>query len=314
VARTARTVRSVEGASVRLVKLRLWWEGVVRFWRSLRRHPTAVAGLAVTLLFVFVALAAPWLAPCDPGEQDLTQRLRSPAWGDKPTAGHLLGTDQLGRDLLARIIYGARVSIAVGFLSVLISVGVGTALGCLAGYWRGALDEVLSRFADLLMAFPFLIFTIGAMAMLGPGFWNLIIALSFKGWVEFFRLVRGEVLGQKGREYVDAARALGRSDAAIIGFEILPNITHSILVLATLRLGHMIVLEASLSFLGLGIPPRIPAWGSMVNDGRETMMVAYWISTFPGLALVALVLGINLFGEGLRDILDPRLKVESFED
>jgi peptide/nickel transport system permease protein len=202
------------------------------------------------------------------------------------------------------------VSLLVGILTVLISTFIGTTLGAIAGYYRGLFDIAISRLADLLLSFPFLIFTVGAMAMLGPGFWNLILALTFKSWVEFYRLVRGEVLREKTREYVEAAQAAGQKDPGIIIFEILPNIIHSITVLGTLRIGYMIIMEASLSYLGLGIPPEIPAWGSMINSGRNHMFNAYWISTLPGLALVLLVLSINLFGEGLRDILDPRLKIE----
>jgi peptide/nickel transport system permease protein len=189
-------------------------------------------------------------------------------------------------------------------------VVVGAMLGAVAGYYRGWMDTVLSRFADLLMAFPFLIFAIGVMAFMGPGFVNLILALTFKGWVEFYRLVRGEMLSEKTKEYVEAARALGRSHLAIMGAEILPNILQSVLVLGTLRMGFFIVTEASLSFLGLGIQPPTPAWGSMVAEGRDVMLAAWWVSTLPGLAILLLVLSLNLFGEGLRDILDPRLKVD----
>jgi peptide/nickel transport system permease protein len=198
----------------------------------------------------------------------------------------------------------------VGVLSVGISVLIGGLLGALSGYFRGWLDTLFSRAADLLLAFPFLIFAIGVMAFLGAGFANLILALTFKGWVEFFRLVRGEMMSEKTQEYVEAARVVGQSHAAVIAREILPNITQSMFVLGTLRMGYMIIMEASLSFLGLGIPPSIPAWGSMVAAGRDYMMVAWWVSTLPGITIVILVLAINLFGEGLRDILDPRLKIE----
>ena len=198
----------------------------------------------------------------------------------------------------------------MGFLSIGISVVVGTVLGMLAGYFRGRFDDIISRLADLLLAFPYLIFAIGVMAFLGPGFTNLILALTFKGWVEFFRLVRGEMLAEKTKEYVEAARVAGMGHLAIMVREILPNIVHSIFVLGTLRMGHMIIMEASLSFLGLGVPPHVPAWGSMVAAGRDYLLIAWWVSTFPGLAILLLVLSINLFGEGLRDILDPRLKVE----
>ena len=274
----------------------------------LLRHPTACLGGLLLAAYFAAAVLAPVLAPFDPGRANLPRRLLPPAWEAGGTWSHLLGTDQLGRDLLSRMIFGARVSLLVGLITVLISQLVGVTLGCLGGYYRGRLDALLSRLAELLLAFPYLIFAIGMMSMLGPGFWNLIWALAFKGWVEFYRLARGEMLAEKEKAYVEAAHALGRHDLAIVAREILPNILHTTLVLATLRVGYMIVLEASLSFLGLGIPPRIPAWGSMVNDGRGVMLTAWWVSTLPGLALVGAVLAMNLLGEGLREVLDPRLR------
>jgi peptide/nickel transport system permease protein len=262
------------------------------------------------LIILFAAIFAPQITTHDPETGSLRQRLIPPAWQDSGQVDFPLGTDSQGRDLLTRIIYGARISLLVGIITVAISVSVGTALGALAGYYRGRLDTILSRFADLLMAFPFLIFAIAMMAFIGPGFSNLILALTFKGWVEFFRLVRGEMMSEKTREYVEAARALGRSNFSIILAEILPNIIQSVFVLGTLRMGFFIVTEASLSFLGLGIQPPTPAWGSMVSAGRDVMLTAWWVSTLPGIAIVLLVLSLNIFGEGLRDILDPRLKVE----
>jgi peptide/nickel transport system permease protein len=245
----------------------------------------------------------------NPIQGNLRLRHIAPVWqtGDWT---YPLGTDSQGRDLLTRIIYGARISLSVGIISVGISVIVGVLLGTMAGYFGGWFDSIVSRFADLLLAFPFLIFAIGVMAFLGPGFTNLILALTFKGWVEFFRLVRGEMLAEKTKEYVEAARVTGQGHLAIIMKEILPNIIQSVFVLGTLRMGYMIITEASLSFLGLGLPPNIPAWGSMVATGRDSMLVAWWVSTFPGLAILFLVMAINIFGEGLRDILDPRLKLE----
>lgn len=269
----------------------------------LRRQPMALLGLLIILLYAAVAVAAPALAPHGVRDVDLLNRFRPPG-----TPGFPLGTDHLGQDLLSRILYGARISITLGFLSVTVSALVGGMLGALAGYFGGLIDYLLSRLADLLMAVPYLLFAVFAMAVLGPGFGNLIIALTIKAWVEFFRLTRGEVLNQKTRDYVEAARAIGRTPGAIIVTEILPNIIHSLLVLATLRMGYMIILEASLSFLGLGVPPDVPAWGSMVATGKGYLTNAWWTSTFPGLAILMLVLSINLFGEGLRDALDPRLR------
>ena len=292
------------------MRLRLWRRDLLAFLAALRGQPIALLGGVIVVLFVLAALLAPQLTTHHPEVGSLRQRLLPPAWSAQGQGAFLLGTDAQGRDLLTRIIFGARISLSVGVLTVGVSVAVGALLGALAGYYRGWVDTVLSRFADLLMAFPFLIFAIGVMAFMGPGFVNLILALTFKGWVEFYRLVRGDMLSEKTKEYVEAARALGRSHRAIIGAEILPNILQSVLVVATLRMGFFIVTEASLSFLGLGIQPPTPAWGSMVAEGRDVMLAAWWVSTLPGLAILLLVLSLNLFGEGLRDILDPRLKVE----
>ncbi|HIC88046.1 MAG TPA: ABC transporter permease [Anaerolineae bacterium] len=292
------------------IQLRLWRDRLRGFLVELRHRPLALLGGIVVFAYVLAAIFAPHITAHDPTRGNLRQRLLPPAWEATGDMVYPLGTDEQGRDLLTRIIFGARISLVVGLLSVGISVTVGTALGALAGYFRGRFDEILSRLADLLLAFPFLIFAIGVMAFLGPGFANLIMALTFKGWVEFFRLVRGEMLSEKTKEYVEAAKVVGQSHAAIIVSEILPNIVHSVFVLGTLRMGYMIIMEASLSFLGLGIQPPTPAWGSMVAAGRDYLLTAWWVSTVPGIALLILVLAINLFGEGLRDILDPRLRIE----
>jgi ABC-type dipeptide/oligopeptide/nickel transport system permease subunit len=292
------------------IRLRMLRRNSREFWIELRGRPLALLGGIVVVLYLLAAIFAAQISPHDPTRGNLRVRLLPPAWQEGGDPSYLLGTDDQGRDLLSRIIFGSRVSLLVGLLSVGISVVLGTGLGALSGYYRGALDQALSRFADLLLAFPFLIFAIGMMAFLGPGFWNLILALTFKGWVEFFRLVRGEMFAEKPKEYVEAAKVVGQSHLAIIGSEILPNIIQSVFVLGTLRMGFMIIMEASLSFLGLGIQPPTPAWGSMVASGRDYLLTAWWVSTLPGIAILILVLSINLFGEGLRDILDPRLKVE----
>lgn len=286
---------------------------IARSWREfaseLWAHPFALAGGLVILVFLLSAIFADQITAYDPARGNLRLRFASPAWEEGGSWEYPLGTDAQGRDLLTRIIYGARISLLVGGLSVSISVLLGGTLGALAGYYRGWVDNILSRLADLLLAFPFLIFAIGVMAFMGPGFTNLILALTFKGWVEFFRLVRGAMMAEKTQEYVEAAKVSGLGHLAIIAREITPNIIQSVFVLGTLRMGDMIIMEASLSFLGLGIPPHIPAWGSMIAAGRNYMLVSWWVSTFPGIALLILVLSINLFGEGLRDILDPRLKL-----
>jgi peptide/nickel transport system permease protein len=273
--------------------------------QELRKNLAAALAAVVVGLYVLMAVFAPALAPYPPNETALAERLQPPG------AEHWLGTDGLGRDILSRCLYGARVSILVGFLAVTLCVVFGVSLGLMAGFYRGRLDSIFSRFSELLMAFPYLISAIAMMAFLGPGFFNLIWALALRGWVEFFRLARGDTLAQQTREYVDAARSLGLSGLQIMLNEILPNIVPSIIVLATLRVGFMIVLEASLSFLGVGIPPSIPAWGSMISEGRGVLFIAWWVSTLPGLILMALVLAINLLGEGLREVLDPRLKVQT---
>ncbi len=293
------------------VRLRLLWKNLTDFLRELVGHPIALLGGVIILLYILAAIFAPQITPVhDPARGQLILRLKPPAWQEGSEPGYWLGTDAQGRDLLTRIVFGARISLVVGLLVVSISVTAGVSLGCMAGYFRGRLDDIISRLADLLLAFPFLIFAIGVMAFLGPGFVNLIMALTFKGWVEFFRLSRGEMLTEKTKEYVEAAKVVGQSSTAIIVHEIMPNIFHSVLVLATLRMGAIILAEASLSFLGLGIQPPTPAWGSMVSEGRDYISTAWWVSTVPGIAILILVLSINVFGEGLRDILDPRLKIE----
>jgi len=274
------------------------WDVLVR----LARNRTGLIALAIVTFYVFIGIFAPFIAPYDPSQTDLSARL-SP-----PSATHWFGTDSIGRDILTRTIWGARVSLVVGITTVLLTALAGMLLGMFGGYFRGWFDKLTARLTELLQAFPDLIFAIGMMAFLGPGLGNLIVALFLKGWVEFYRLSRGETLVQATREYVEAARALGHSHLHILFSEILPNIFPSILVLATLRMGYFMVLEASLSFLGVGIPPTIPAWGSMISEGRNVLFLAWWVSTIPGLALLVLVLTINLLGEALREVLDPRLK------
>ena len=296
--------------NIKYSKGKIYWKRVKQFIKELIRCRTAFLGAIIVLSFILIAILAPFVAPHDPLKASIVNRLQPPFWIEGGSSTYLLGADEIGRDILSRIIYGARVSILVGLVTVAISGFLGTLLGSFAGYFRGRFDAILSRFADLLLSFPYLIFAIFLMSIVGPGFFNLIVILCFKSWVNFFRLSRGEMISEKTKEYVEAAQALGESDIKIIFKEILPNIIHSLLVLATLRVGFFIILEASLSFLGLGIQPPTPAWGSMINSGRAYMLSAWWVSTIPGIALLILVLSINLLGEGLRDILDPRLKLE----
>ncbi len=281
------------------------------FRRSLRtflRNRFAVGAVAVVLLFVLMAICAPWIAPHDPNETDLLLRLQPPAWMEGGDWSYLLGCDALGRDLLSRIIYGSRVSIFIGVAVIVLATGVGIAAGLLAGYFRGWTDTIISRVVDILLAFPYLLFAIGLMAMMGPGLQNIILALAYKEWVIPCRLVRGDTLALREVEYIEAARAVGASPWYIMRREILPNILSPVIVVSTIRMAHVIILEASLSFLGIGVQPPTASWGSLVADGRSFIMDAWWVSTFSGFAILALVLAINVASQGLRDAFDPRLQ------
>ncbi|MBO8141358.1 MAG: ABC transporter permease [Firmicutes bacterium] len=284
------------------------WEAISDFWRRFRKNRAAVAGAVVVLAVVWAGVLAPWLAPHDPTEANFFNRFRPPAWMEGGTWEHPLGTDQLGRDILSRIIWGARASLAVGGVVIGFATVVGVAMGLVSGYYGGRLDAAIQRLVDILLSFPYLVLAIGLMGVMGPGFVNMVLALVYKEWVTPCRVVRGEVLAAKNQEYVEAARAVGASDAHIMWREILPNVLSAVVVVATLRVAWVILMEASLSFLGLGVQPPTPAWGSMVASGREYIFQAWWMATFPGLAILVTVLGINLLGEGLRDALDPRLR------
>ena len=261
----------------------------------------------VFLAFVTVAVLAPWFAPHDPIASSLFRRLQPPAWMPGGSWSYPLGCDALGRDILSRIIYGARISIFVGVVVALLAAMIGTFLGLIAGFVGGVADIVIARIVDVLLAFPLLIFAIGLMGMMGPGLGNIVLALVLKEWVITSRLVRGQTLEVREREYVEAAAAIGVSRLRIMWGEILPNILSPVIVVATLRMATIIIVEASLSFLGIGIQPPTPAWGTMIADGRVFMLAAWWVSTFPGIAIFLLVLAANLAGQGLRDAFDPRL-------
>jgi ABC-type dipeptide/oligopeptide/nickel transport system permease subunit len=276
-----------------------------QLWRYDR---VATAAAFVVMLFVVMAVFAPVLAPHDPAVADLLRRLQPPFWLEEGEFAYPLGCDALGRDILSRIIYGARISIFIGVVVVLLSTLIGVMAGLAAGYLRGWVDALISGLVDILLGFPYLIFAIGLMAMMGPGVGNIVLALAYKEWVIPCRLVRGETLAAREMEYVEAARAIGASRRAIMLREVLPNILSPVIVVATMRIAQVIILEASLSFLGLGVQPPMPSWGAMVADGRSFMLDAWWVSTFPGLAILLLVLAINLVGQGLREALDPRAR------
>lgn len=274
--------------------------------REFRRNRLAVASTLVVLLFVVMAVAAPLIAPQDPNATDLFRRLQPPAWIEGGDWAFPLGCDALGRDILSRIIYGARISIFIGVAVIILATGVGILAGLAAGYFRGWVDVVIGRVVDILLGFPYLIFAIGLMAMMGPGLVNIVLALAYKEWVIPCRVVRGETLAVRELEYVEAARALGAGPRHIMWREILPNILSPVIVVSTIRMANVIILEASLSFLGLGVQPPMASWGSMVSDGRAFILESWWVSTFPGLAILLLVLAINVASQGLRDAFDPR--------
>lgn len=280
-----------------------------RAWRAFRRNRLALAGGALVLLLALGALLAPWLAPHDPLRGRLPDRLKPPG---TVTAGgrFLLGTDNLGRDILSRILYGGRVSISLGLLVVGVSIVVGVSLGLVSAYAGGWVDTVVQRLVDVLLAFPYLVLAIALMGLFGPGFVNLVVALAFKEWVMACRIVRSEALALKTAAFVEASRAAGASSARILVRHLLPNVIPAAVVVATLRVGWVVLMEASLSFLGLGIQPPQPSWGVIIADGRDYLFRAPWISTYPGVAILLFVLGVNLLGEGLRDALDPRLASE----
>lgn len=277
-----------------------------RNMRNFLSSKLSVFFLFVTLGFLVMAIFAPWIAPHDPNEPDLFRRLIPPVWIEGGDWSYPLGCDALGRDILSRIIYGTRVSIFIGVVVILIATTIGVLAGLAAGYLRGWVDGVLSRLVDILLGFPYLIFAIALIAMTGPGLHNIVLAMAYREWVMPFRVVRGETLAVAGADYVEAARAIGASRSNIMLREILPNILSPVLVVSTVRMAHVIILEASLSFLGLGVQPPTASWGSMVADGRSFMLNEWWLSTFPGIAILILVLSINVVSQGLRDAFDPR--------
>ena len=278
-------------------------------FRRLARRRTALFGLVVVALVLVAALGAPWLSAWDAVEQDITNRLTPPGSRDPSGRLHMLGTDHLGRDLLARVIFGARPALMVGFAAVAISGIIGMVVGLVSGYFGRRVDDVFMRLADIQLAFPFILLAIAVIGVLGPSLPVIIVVIGVSSWVVYARVVRGAVLSLREREFVQAALALGSRDGRILLRHILPNAFTPWLVVATLDMARVIVIESALSFLGLGVQPPTPTWGSMLADGRVYISTAWWLATFPGLAILVTVLGINLFGDGLRDTLDPRLKV-----
>ena len=269
------------------------------------RRAKAWVGGALVLTLVVLGLIGPAIAPYDPNAQTLEAMLQAPNWLG---GAHFLGTDNLGRDILSRLLYGARVSLLISFAVVLISGFVGVTLGAVSGYFGGKADFIIQKLVEVVWAFPPLLLAIAILAYLGQGLSNLILALVAQRWIQYCRVVRGQTLSLRTRDFVTASEALGASDSRIIRRHLLPNLIQVSLVIGTFAMASAIIAEASLSFLGLGVPPHIPTWGTMLADGRIYISTAWWLALFPGLCIFATVLGINLLGDALRDILDPRLK------
>jgi peptide/nickel transport system permease protein len=269
-------------------------------WRRLARRPPAAVGTVVVLAFVIVALAAPWLAPADPNATSWSAIRKAPSWA------HPFGTDELGRDTLSRVIWGARISMQAGVLSILFAIAVGVPAGLVAGYYRGVVDQALMRLTDAWLSFPFLILAIGLVTILGPSLTNATLAIGFGATPTYIRLTRGLVLAIREEDYVQGARALGAGDLRLMRRHVLPNIVSSILVQATVSIPTAIIAEAVLSFLGLGVQPPTPSWGTMLNTAQAFLETAPWMAWWPGLAIFALALSFNLAGDGMRDVLDPR--------
>jgi len=272
--------------------------------RFARRHGRGVLGLTLAALVLTAAVAAPLLAAHDPVQTDFAAGLKPPG-----APGHPLGTDQLGRDLLSRVLYGARVALFIGLCCVLLTALVGGLLGLLAGFFEGWPGAVLMRIADVQLSFPFILLALTINAIVGLGLRNIIVSLSVAGWVVYARVVRGEVLAVKQRDFVHAAQALGVGRARVLFRHVLPNVAPSIVIVASLQFAQFIVAEAAISFLGFGVQSPTAAWGSMLSASRDDLSVAWWLAAFPGAALAFTALGINLLGDWLRDVLDPRFRV-----
>ena len=276
---------------------------------ALRKLPILSGG--ILLLFSLTAISAPFVTSHDPIRQDLASTLLPPAWEEGGVWDHLLGTDSLGRDVLSRMVYGSRVSLSVGFFSVFLGLAFGTLLGLLAGFVGGWLETLIMRIADMQLAMPFMLMAIAAIGAFGPSMMSVVIVLALGIWPGYARMVRGEVLSVKQSEFIDAALVAGCRPLRLMLRHILPNILNTIVVMATLNFGMMIIFEGGLSFLGIGVQPPTPSWGGMLADGRAYVTVAWHLAVFPGLAIMLVVLGTNVFGDWLRDVLDPKRKISS---
>jgi peptide/nickel transport system permease protein len=268
--------------------------------------PATIAGAIVISVVALFAIFAPWIAPHDPNLQNLGAAFKPPSWLQGGRASYLLGTDDLGRDIFSRIVWGARVAGIVGLSAVAIGGIIGVALGVIAGYFGGLVDDVIARIADVQFAFPAVLLAIAVVGVVGPSLLTVIVTIGITGWVQYVRVVRAETLSLRERDFIQAAIAAGASRSRIILRHVLPNVSSSITVLSTFGIARAIILESALSFLALGVPPDVPSWGTMLADGRQFLDTAWWLGLFPGLAIFVTVLGVNLFGDGLRDALDPQ--------
>lgn len=276
-------------------------------WRKFVRHPLGVVGGLILLVVCGSALLADSLAPHEPNKQRLVARFKPPVWAQGGSPTYLLGTDNVGRDIFSRIMHGSRISLVVGIAAVSISMSIGVTLGLLSGFLGDRVDATIMALVDIMLAFPQLILAFAMVAVLGPGIGNLILVLGLTGWERYARVVRAEVLALREREFVQAARAIGVATPTIIFRHIMPNTFSSVIVMATLQTAQTILAEAALSFLGLGTGLSYPSWGQMIALGRDYINVAWWLSTFPGIAILLTVLAINLLGDRVRDVLDPRM-------
>lgn len=272
------------------------------FWRYFKKNRLAVGGLVIIFITFFMAGLAPWIAPYDPGKTEVAQKLKPPSYR------YYLGTDNLGRDVFSRMLYGSRISLSVGFVAVAISIIIGILIGALAGYYGGWVDSLLMRFVDIMICFPSFFLILTVVALLGPSLFKVMVVIGITSWMGTSRFVRAEFLSLRERDFTQAAKALGVKDHRIIFRHILPNALAPVFVTATLDVATAILVEAGLSFLGFGVQPPAPSWGNILTEGRTYIFDAWWLTVFPGLAILITVLSFNLLGEGLRDALDPRLR------
>ena len=277
---------------------------------SILKHSTFTAklGLVIVVIWLFCAIFAEALAPYGANDVDISKRFVPPMWEEGGSSNHVLGTDQMGRDVLSRLIYGAQVSIIVGFMSVIVGLIIGIVLGLVAGYMGGWVDSVIMRMVDLMLSFPFIFLALCLVAVLGSSLFNVILVLGITGWVPYARTIRAQVLSVKEREFVRAAHTIGCKDTTVLFKHILPSVIDSAIILGTMEMGSSILAESSLTFLGMGVPPSIPTWGNMIASGRQYIYTAWWLTAFPGITLFLVCLSINFVGDWIRDIRDPRLR------